>query len=760
MAELPLKGASRLSVVQCDMGNDALHKFTCSPRGLLLALWLYIVCSTMWIQKMELRRADDFNQHIEDQNIISVTNIRKLRLLCFLDRRKWRHLEVSQDWQNNLMVSAQPTIPFECLVVNETCDAILIDLSDIGSNVLLNIRMLVDASNMPVIAIGRETDRVRLQELFETGIHDFIHEDEATTRHIMRIVSYAYIRHQNVEKVREFAQRHEGIVHNATEGIFQSTADGRYILANPALARLYGFSSPEELMGNLTDIAAQLYVDSDRRKQFSEIMAREDKVMNFESEIRRKDGSVIWISENARAVRSEDGDILYYEGFVRNITSRKNTEEQLLFLAQRDSLTGLPNRTYYQEQLVDALKEAKQSRERLAILFIDLDNFKRINDTMGHAIGDQVLQTVAKRLLSSTSSTDCVARMSGDEFTVILRDIGTAEKAARVVNRLLRSFREPMVLQGKENSISASIGIAIYPDDGDTIKSLLSNADTAAYYAKNRGKNAFQFYTENLGSQVTRRLHIENELRHAVERGELRLLFQPKVNIETQEIIGAEALLRWHSSVLGSISPDEFIPIAEETGTIIPIGEWVLDEACRQIRHWIDDGIEPVRVAVNLSGRQFHQQCLLSMIKEKISTYSIPAHLLELELTESALVEHVNEARVVLEKLSKIGIQISIDDFGTGYSSLAYLKKFPISTVKVDRSFVQDIPSDKDNIAIIRAIISLAESLDLKVVAEGVETISQSAYLHAMQCDFGQGYLYSKPVDASALACLLNQKTV
>jgi diguanylate cyclase (GGDEF)-like protein/PAS domain S-box-containing protein len=696
---------------------------------------------------------------IHTQNVYSFSEFKKIKLVIFLQDEMKSVIEpffMSEKKYDAAFFNSEGQL---INYIKETnVDAIVIGISTCLLTEYEHVKNICKAAgNKPVIAIGKEHNERHIKAIFKAGIHDLVPLDEVSSKHLLRVISYAVVRSKNLEKVEAFEVCQKGIIENATEGIFQTTPNGQYILANPALAKLYGYTSPQELINDLTNIEMQLYIDPQRRHDFAKIILMNDKVINFESEIRRKDGSLIWISENARTVRDANNDILYFEGFVRDITGRKNNEQKLRYLAQRDPLTGLPNRALYQERLSEALDEAKKKNTKVAIIFIDLDNFKTINDTMGHPVGDVVLQKVADRLTSNTNAQDTVARLSGDEFTVILRDINS-DTAARVASRLLDALSRPMLISNKEVHTSGSIGVSIYPENGSTISELMQNVDTAAYHAKKNGRNSYQFYTENLSTQAIRRLAIENGLRHAIEKKELSLHYQPKVNLKDKNLIGAEALLRWNNPELGNISPVEFIPIAEETGLIIPIGEWVLNEACTQTKKWLDEGLNPGCISVNLSGRQFQKKGLLDMILTALTQSGLPPKHLELELTESALVKHINEAVSILQKLDHIGIKTSIDDFGTGYSSLSYLKKFPISTLKIDRSFVKDLPQDQEDMSITRAIISLGKSLDLKIIAEGIEDQDQCDLLTELNCDYGQGYLFGKPMPQAEFTALLQTK--
>jgi len=444
-------------------------------------------------------------------------------------------------------------------------------------------------------------------------------------------------------------------------------------------------------------------------------------------------------------------------------------EEEVRYLAYFDGLTGLPNRELFKEHLAQAIGIARRQEWRIAVLFMDLDEFKRINDTLGHSAGDELLVTVGKRLAQSIRESDTVtrnatpgdghqaARIGGDEFTVALTVIHEVDSVAKVAQRIKDLLAQPIMLGEQEVFITPSIGIALYPDDGETVDTLLKNADAAMYEAKRAGKNKYRFYTQSMNAHALRRLTMEGKLYKALENNEFWLCYQPQVNAKSGEIIGMEALLRWENPELGNVSPVEFIPIVENNGLIVEIGEWVLKTACAQAQAWQDAGFPPLRLGVNLSPRQFQKNILVSMVKSALASTGFSAKYLELELTENLLMHHIEDTMVILNTLCDMGITLSVDDFGTGYSSLSYLKRFPLTTLKIDRSFVNGIPNDADNMAITKAIIVMAHSLKLLVIAEGVEDEQQLAYLCEQGCDEFQGYFFHKPLPASEFTQVLEK---
>ncbi len=733
---------------------------------------------------------------------------------------------------------------------------------------------------------------------------------------------------QRVEQALRSAEaQYRSMFENAVEGIFQSTPDGHYLAANPMLAKIYGYDSVEELIAHITDIDHQLYVNPQHRQDFVAAMAANGAVIGFESEVYRKDGSVIWISESARTIYDPQGQVVGYEGTVEDITERKRgeaellrqdrllqgvaqashrllaatqldavipevlailgeaantdraylyehhpqsetgavamsmryewtrpgiaptitqphwqdqayedlgvqrwyeafqanqpirgltrhfppheqellrrddilsvlmvpifidqslwgsigfdacrsewewntsdesilvavaaslggllrrqqTEQKMYYQAYHDTLTGLPNRTFFNQHLPAALDQARSHDQMLAVVFLDLDRFKTINDTLSHAVGDLLLQQVTQRIAKSLRAGDVVSRWGGDEFTLILPNISSPEDCAKVAQRIAQQLTEPFLLNGHELYVTTSIGIALYPHDGDDMSVLLQNADAAMYRAKEQGRNTYQFYTQSLSTEVSQRLQLESYLHHALDRQELDLYYQPQVDLATGKVIQMEALLRWRHPKLGLVSPPAFIPLAEETGLIIPIGEWVLRTACTQARDWQRQVGCPIRMAVNLSARQLQHPGLVSYVASVLKETGLPPQDLELEITETVAMTDVDASIRRLLALRRLGVRISMDDFGTGYSCLSYLKQIPLNGLKIDRAFVKDLPTNAADQAMVQAIIAMAQGLGLGVVAEGVETLDQMTYLHRYHCPAMQGYLLGCPLPA------------
>ena len=563
-------------------------------------------------------------------------------------------------------------------------------------------------------------------------------------------------RKQADEALREAERRYRSIFENAIEGIYQSTPNDGYLAVNPALARMYGYESPQEMIAVLRDIDRQLYVDPHRRAEFMQLMEENGVVTNFESRIYRRNGEIIWISENARAVHDGNGKLLFFEGTVEAITERKLHEAEIRFQATHDALTGLPNRTLLYDRMQQAMLHSERYGNLTAVAFLDLDQFKFINDSLGHQVGDELLKITAQRLKSCLRESDTVARQGGDEFVLLLTSQPNEESITQTMQRVLHEVAQPWTANDLEFRITCSMGITLYPNDGRDAETLLKHADSAMYKAKELGRNMFQYYSAEMNSTVTDRLELLNRLRQAIPNDELVLHYQPKLNLASGEIIGVEALIRWDSPHSGLVSPGAFIPLAEETGLIIPIGEWVLQTACRRNRAWQDAGYPPVVISVNLSPRQLARGDIVQQVARVLAETGLDAQWLELEITESVMATEVEKSFAMLTELRAMGVRISLDDFGTGYSSLSYLKRFPVDTLKIDQSFVRDIATDGNSAAIVRAIVSLGHNLNLNVLAEGIETAEQSALLRQNGCNEGQGYLISRPVPEKDFLRLLH----
>lgn len=466
----------------------------------------------------------------------------------------------------------------------------------------------------------------------------------------------------------------------------------------------------------------------------------------------KRDGTEVAIEDSTSPIHNWDGQLTGVVIVFHDVSANKAMTTKMAHLAQHDYLTNLPNRMLLNDRIAQAITLANRHHTQLALLFLDLDNFKHINDSLGHATGDKLLQSVTKRLKECVRDSDTVSRQGGDEFVILLAETKNSEVAAVTAQKILDALQAMHFVGKSELHISTSIGISIYPNDGIDAETLIKNADTAMYFAKEKGRNNYQFFKGEMNTRAVERLIIEANLRQALDKQQFTLLYQPKVNINTGLITGAEALLRWQHEEWGEVVPDIFVPVAEDSGLIVPIGRWVLRQACKQAKIWQDTGLQSITIAVNISAQEFLQKDFVEGVRAVLIETRLPAHCLELEITESVLMHDAECSKIILQQLKKMGLKLAVDDFGTGYSSLSYLQRFPIDVLKIDQSFVQNIESAKDDGIIVSAIISMGNSLKLKVVAEGVETLSQLAFLKARHCEEGQGYYFSHPLLAGDFA--------
>lgn len=535
----------------------------------------------------------------------------------------------------------------------------------------------------------------------------------------------------------------------SAEGICITDASALIVSVNPALLNISGYSE-RELVGHTTALFSSGRHDQRfYRDMWSNIIER--GVWRGEIWNRRKDGELFPAWLTITAIRNHDGAVTNYVGTVSDMSERKQQQAHIHFLAHHDALTKLPNRMLLDDRIDQAISAARRCGDHTAVLFIDLDRFKLINDTLGHDVGDRLLEHIAERLKGALRETETVARLGGDEFVILIPELPDIERVAVIAHKVREAIATPTVIDGQTLHITPSIGISVFPEDGTDGRALLRNADTAMYHAKECGRNNFQFFTAAMNTNVQERVTIESDLRNALARGEFELHYQPQVDSRSQAVFGMEALLRWRHPERGLLLPGSFITIAEETGLIIAIGEWVLHEACRQVQHWHDAGHSGLRVAVNLSARQLQNQNLLKQVQSAIDKSGITPQTLELEITESMLMTDPEAATALSHRLTDLGLRLAIDDFGSGYSSLSYLKRFPVAVLKIDRSFVHDLSSEPGDSAIIAAIMAMATSLGLDVIAEGVETAEQLRILGDHGCHAVQGYYFSRPRPAEEI---------
>lgn len=539
------------------------------------------------------------------------------------------------------------------------------------------------------------------------------------------------------------------VYENTSEGVIIADPRGIIVDVNKGFERITGYEK-SEVIGKA---ASLLNSDNHSESFYQSFWETLNQNGHWQGEIvhRRKDGTALpeWLT--ASAVYDHNHAIRNFVAIFTDITVLKKSEAKLDHIAHHDSLTGLPNRLLLQARLGRALVHANRNQQKLALMFLDVDRFKNVNDSLGHNEGDKLLKEVANRLKHSVRDEDTVARLGGDEFVVLLESLHDAGAAAQVADKILKEIRQPFNLGGKQFYTSASIGISIYPEDGTSPSDIMRNADTAMYQVKQRGRDGYSFYAKHLTTAAMRKAEMEAELHKAITGEELLLLFQPQIDLNTEQLVGVEALVRWMHPVKKMIAPDLFIPLAEESKLIIKLGEWVLNSACLQIRQWQQMGLSPVPVAINVSGVELYNQSFADSFREIMATHGISPQLIKVEVTENHMLEDMDSAIQQLNKLRELGIKIAIDDFGTGYSSLAYLKKLPIHQLKIDRSFIKDIPDDVNDMAITRAVIAMGATLGMEIIAEGVETREQQKFLQEHNCSLGQGYLFARPLDAQSL---------
>ena len=549
-------------------------------------------------------------------------------------------------------------------------------------------------------------------------------------------------------------EKFRGLVENTSDWIWEVNERGQYTYSSPQIYEILGYF-PNEIIGK-TPFEFMPPQEALRvNTLFQQFASKAEPFKTIEHINCHKNGLLVAIESSGVPVINNEDIYQGYRGVSRDITARKEAEEKMNFMVKHDMLTKLPNRLLFNEHLDKALKKAVNSSQRVAMLFLNLDRFKDVNETFGHPMGDLLLVQVATRLSEVKQKIDTLAHFGGDEFALLFDDFKCIDDIERLAKDLLAMMNKPFYIEEHELFLGTSIGISLCPEHGKQVLEICRNADSALNRAKENGRNSYQFYTDDLTDAATERLNLATRLRHALKNNEFQIFYQPQVELKNSRIIGAEALIRWLDPEHGLISPVKFIPLAEDTGLIIPIGEWVLRESCRQFAQWRDEGNPLNHISVNISGVQIQRVDLPKLVTEVLKDFQIKPVDLDLEVTESMLMDNPQHVTEILHALRKIGVSLAVDDFGTGYSSLSYLKRFPINTLKIDRSFVQDIPDDADDAAIAKAIIAMANTLQLNTLAEGIETKEQRDFLLNEGCEYGQGYLYSRPVPAAEFLELL-----
>jgi diguanylate cyclase (GGDEF)-like protein/PAS domain S-box-containing protein len=554
------------------------------------------------------------------------------------------------------------------------------------------------------------------------------------------------------------ARRYRDLFDGVPIGLYRISPQWEILAANPALAKMLLYPNQESLC---SVSAIDVYLEQEQLERWAALVEQEGVVPGYEVQLRRRDGETIWAESNARVVReSGSSRVLYYEGSMENITARKKAEEQLHHNAFNDALTDLPNRALFKDHLKLAIERAKRHPGYfVAVMFLDLDRFKVINDSLGHEAGDNLLISVAQRLTAVLRPEDTIARLGGDEFAMLLDGIESLSGAIHIAERIEQELSAPFTLGNRQVFTSASIGIALSRDGSDLPEELMRNADTAMYRAKGRGEGRHAVFDQEMHARAMELLQIETDLHRAMDEEQFCLHYQPIISLKTDDIIGFEALVRWQHPERGLLSPNEFIPIAEETGMIVPIGRWVLREACCQLRQWQKKCRTSrfLSISVNLSSKQFMQPGFVEQVSDILQECSLAPRSLKLEITESIVMQYSDPAASILHQLKEVGVDLVIDDFGTGYSSLSYLHRLPIKGLKVDRSFIAHLNAGDGSRVIVRSVVMLANNLGMDVVAEGVEQKAQVKYLRALKCGYGQGYYFSKPLDCTAAGSLIQR---
>ncbi|RAT96710.1 bifunctional diguanylate cyclase/phosphodiesterase [Brevibacillus sp. Leaf182] len=561
-------------------------------------------------------------------------------------------------------------------------------------------------------------------------------------------------RKQMEDELKRSEEKYRIIAENTSDIISIINLDGEFLYLSPSHKRVWEHTVPDEEIHNLFE-----WIVEDDRDIFAYAIQHAfstRKEYMVECRINTQRNDVIWTESKINPIMDEEGNVTKLLLVTRDVTDRKQSEETIHHLAYHDALTDLPNRRMYVQQLSKEMMQAKRFQSNLAVLFLDLDRFKDVNDSFGHDVGDMLLIEASKRLQACLKPGDVVARLGGDEFTIMQNQLQDRNEATALAEQIMNQLQRPFELDGHVFNVSCSIGIALYPQDGDNPEDLLKRADTALYTVKSRGKNGYDFFDPTMEAKSLERILMENEMRKAIEQEQFQIYYQPKIDIATSAMTGMEALVRWVHPELGIIPPNRFIPIAEETGMILALGEWILKQACKQNKIWHDQGYT-LKVSVNLSARQIYQKDLVEMIKDILRETNLSPDWLELEITESIFVK-MEEATAVLQQIRDVGIQISIDDFGTGYSSFSYIKSLPVDTIKIDASFIRDIHHNQESQAIVKAIVTIAQSLNMNVIAEGIELDDQVAALKENGCDHGQGYLFSKPLPTDDFDQFLRQE--
>jgi len=648
-------------------------------------------------------------------------------------------------------------------LIKNGIDAILLELSLPDSSGLETFDKLhAAAADVPILILGSNDNEAQAKEAVARGAQDYLLPNHLDGYSLTRAVRNAIERKAVEDDLYLERERAVVTLNSIGDAVLCTDISGKVTYLNLVAETMTGWRREEAIGKPIAEVFR--IIDGATRKTVRdpmEMAVEQNRTVGLTVNcvLVRRDGFESAIEDSAAPIHDRAGGVIGAVIVFHDVSAARAMSVQMTHSAQHDVLTSLPNRLLLNDRITQSIAVARRQKKHLAVIFLDLDRFKYINDSLGHAVGDELLQSVSKRLLASVRRSDTVSRQGGDEFVILLSDLGRPEDAATSAQKLLLSLSAPHLLGGQELHIGGSIGISVYPADGTDAEMLIKSADTAMYHAKESGRNNFQFFTADMNRKSVERQSLEGSLRCALERGEFLLDYQPKVNLETGEITGVEALIRWQQPNRGLVPPAQFVPIAEDCGLIIPIGRWVLREACRQARAWQDAGLPPLPMAVNVSAVEFRDKGFVEGVRTILSETGLPAQYLELELTEGVLMEDAESATSVLLALKAMGVHLAVDDFGTGYSSLSYLRKFPIDALKIDQSFIHQNTTPHDESTIVSAVIAMGRSLKLRVVAEGVETLDELMVLQGLQCDEAQGFYISRPVAAEQFADLLQKGT-
>jgi diguanylate cyclase (GGDEF)-like protein/PAS domain S-box-containing protein len=637
-------------------------------------------------------------------------------------------------------------------------DAVLLELSLPDSHGIETFdKLFTVAPDVPILILGNGNEALA-KEAVGRGAQDYLLAGHLDSYSLTRALRNAIERKAVEDALYVEKERAVVTLNSIGDAVLCTDMSGRITYLNLVAEAMTGWFREEAIGRPLAEVFR--IIDGGTRKTARdpmEMAVEQNRTVGLTVNcvLIRRDGFESAIEDSAAPIHDRVGRVTGAVIVFHDVSAARAMSVQMTHSAQHDVVTNLPNRLLLSDRISQSISLARRQRKHLAVIFLDLDRFKYINDSLGHATGDKLLQFVSKRLLGGVRGSDTVSRMGGDEFVILLSEIAYPEDAAKSARKLLLLLSAPHFIEGNDLQIDGSIGISVYPEDGEDAETLIKNADTAMYHAKENGRNNFQFFKAEMNLKSVERQSLEGSMRHAVEREEFLLHYQPKVNLDTGEITGVEALIRWQQSDRGLVPPSQFVPIAEDCGLIIQIGRWVLREACRQARAWQDAGLRPLPIAVNVSAVEFRDKSFVEGVRTTLAETGLEGRYLEMELTEGVLMEHAESTAAVLQELKTMGIRLAVDDFGTGYSSLSYLQQFPIDVLKIDQSFVHRITGDPDHSPIVSAIISMGKSLKHLVVAEGIETQEQRGYLQAQRCAEGQGYLFSRPLAAAQFAHLL-----